>query len=70
MNRKSVLCAIAIASLAMNRLLLQSAVAATLAGHQVQGGATLRLSISDQQLLPGNPQRRAAIRDQPPVAHF
>lgn len=41
MNRKSVLCAIAIASLAINRLLLPSAVAATLEGHQVQGGATL-----------------------------
>src|SRR2546428_11902116 len=41
MNCKSVLCAIAIALLAVNRLLLPSAVAATLEGHQVQGGATL-----------------------------
>src|SRR4029077_3400314 len=41
MNRKSVLCAIALALLAVNRLLLPSSVAATLAGHQVQGGATL-----------------------------
>src|SRR6266480_7130649 len=41
MNCKPVLCAIAIALLAVNRLLLPSAVAATLEGHQVQGGATL-----------------------------
>ena|SRR5438067_6472679 len=53
MNRQSVLCAIAIVLLAINQLLLASAVAATLAGHPVQGGATLRLSISDQQILPG-----------------
>jgi hypothetical protein len=41
MNRQSVLCAIAIVLLAINQLLLASAVAATLAGHPVQGGATL-----------------------------
>src|SRR5437867_1213442 len=41
MNCKSVLCAIAIALLAVNQLLSASAVAATLAGHSVQGGATL-----------------------------
>src|SRR5438132_1406243 len=41
MNRQSVLCTIAIVLLAINQLLLASAVAATLAGHPVQGGATL-----------------------------
>jgi len=41
MNRQSVLCTIAIVFLAINQLLLASAVAATLAGHPVQGGATL-----------------------------
>src|SRR5437764_11122427 len=41
MNRQSVPCAIAIVLLAVNQLLPQSAVAATLAGHPVQGGATL-----------------------------
>ena len=43
MNRQSVLCAIAIVLPAINQLLLASAVAATLAGHPVQGGATLDL---------------------------
>src|SRR5438270_4048798 len=41
MNRQSVPCAIAIVLLAVNQLLPPSAVAATLAGHPVQGGATL-----------------------------
>src|SRR5437773_12359592 len=41
MNRQSVPCAIAIVLLAVNQLLPASAVAATLAGHPVQGGATL-----------------------------
>src|SRR6267378_54566 len=41
MNRQSVPCAIAIVLLAVNQLLLASAVAATLAGHPVRGGATL-----------------------------
>src|SRR5437879_11100853 len=41
MNRQSVLCTIAIVLLAINQLLLASAVAATLAGRPVQGGATL-----------------------------
>src|SRR6266403_1859803 len=43
MNRQSVPCAIAIVLLAINQLLPASAVAATLAGHPVQGGATLDL---------------------------
>jgi len=43
MNRQFLPCAIAGTLLAINQLFLSSAAGATLAGHQVQGGATLDL---------------------------
>jgi len=62
MNRQSVFCVIAIALLAINQLLLASAVAATLAGHQVRGGETLDLQFpvssyfQDSAAQEGNPR--------------
>ena len=61
-SRQFVPCAIAGALLAINQLFLAGALAATLAGHQVQGGATLDLQFpinkffQDYAAQGGNPR--------------